>query len=544
MGDVIHGLQDFEWKRLHVLQIGLGTCSTVVENLANSCNSCGTVAWLLEAASNNSPSLLTVGVEPIPDHLAKLRPFLKSLPNTALVEAAIVRHGSATTIHGITDDKYQRCLAMLDDADVPEFERLCTYLRNMSCVGQDHPDFKIFSSQLYADFNIKLDTEPINVKTFTFGGLARSLRFVGAEILLIDAEGYDCQILQSMIEYCAEVGDARCWPDVIQFETLGHSDKIEQDYAERNMIRALKNSGYMVACYGNDTQLIKITALQEEARLEQWVNMLRCERCGNEGISGMPFKVCKGVGLYCYSCGFLHHMFGETVWSWEILHASPGVMGLATDGRHLCVLGCDGVTYKWVRNAWICAGGLCKQIAVASDVFEIWGITSAGGLARSSLEPERQWTCVVDAPTLQHVSVSGDGHQVWCLDRNCGIHMYLPMQAKWLNIDGKMKQISVTADGQHVWGVNIYDQVFYRPGLLGSWVQVSGKFHQISVSADGWHVWGVNDYEQLYYRCGLDGHWNYITGSKVRQVCVSSDGSQVWCLCAHLHVWVCHLWSS
>lgn len=320
MGDVTHGLQNFEWQRLHVLQIGLGTFGTVVENLANSCNSCGTVAWLLEAASNKSHTLLTVGVEPMPHHLARLRPFLGSLPNTALVEAAIVCHSGATTIHGITEDKYQSCLAMLDVADVPRFESLSVYLRNMSCVGQEHPEFEKYNSHLRALFNVKIDSEPIDIKTFTFGALARTLRFIGAEVLLIDAEGYDCQILQSMIEYCNEVGDARCWPDVIQFETLGHSDKVEQDDVERKMVRALENSGYIVACYGNDTQLVKFAALQEEARLEKWVNMLRCQRCGSEGTSGMPFSLCCGLGLYCDGCAFLYKMFGETVWKLK-LHA-------------------------------------------------------------------------------------------------------------------------------------------------------------------------------------------------------------------------------
>ena len=48
------------------------------------------------------------------------------------------------------------------------------------------------------------------------------LNFRGTDVLMIDAEGHDCQILQSMIDHCETAGDDSLWPDVIQFETMGH----------------------------------------------------------------------------------------------------------------------------------------------------------------------------------------------------------------------------------------------------------------------------------------------------------------------------------
>ena len=55
------------------------------------------VAWLLEAASDSSNSLRCAGVEPVREHLERLRPLLDTLPNAALVEAAVVRQGQEAT---------------------------------------------------------------------------------------------------------------------------------------------------------------------------------------------------------------------------------------------------------------------------------------------------------------------------------------------------------------------------------------------------------------------------------------------------------------
>ena len=71
----------------------------------------------------------------------------------------------------------------------------------------------------------------------TYGGLADLLQFSGTELLVIDAEGHDCQILESMIEYCQQ--NSHVWPDIICFETLGHSDRIDGPAAEESMVRSL-----------------------------------------------------------------------------------------------------------------------------------------------------------------------------------------------------------------------------------------------------------------------------------------------------------------
>ena len=86
---VTHGCSDFHGRRLHVLQIGLGTFATFVQNVAETDQRYAAIDWLLLAASNKSPQLRAVGVEPVSEHVDRLVPHLTSLPNVALVKAAV-----------------------------------------------------------------------------------------------------------------------------------------------------------------------------------------------------------------------------------------------------------------------------------------------------------------------------------------------------------------------------------------------------------------------------------------------------------------------
>ena len=78
----VYGNRDFQGQRLNVLQIGLGTYGTFLQNLAYPDQAHMSIAWLLKAVSDRSNSLLGVGVEPVPEHIGTLRPCLADLPNT------------------------------------------------------------------------------------------------------------------------------------------------------------------------------------------------------------------------------------------------------------------------------------------------------------------------------------------------------------------------------------------------------------------------------------------------------------------------------
>eukprot|EP00416_Gambierdiscus_australes_P036649 CAMPEP_0171105732 /NCGR_PEP_ID=MMETSP0766_2-20121228/63315_1 /TAXON_ID=439317 /ORGANISM="Gambierdiscus australes, Strain CAWD 149" /LENGTH=321 /DNA_ID=CAMNT_0011566663 /DNA_START=11 /DNA_END=973 /DNA_ORIENTATION=- len=279
---VITGVHDFDQKRLNMLQIGLGTFGTFVQNLTCPSEIYPNVSWLLEASSDSSPGLLAVGVEPVPEHIGRLRPLLQHLPRACLVQAAVGRRNQTVDVHAITRDSYEKYTQTVRPAELKMFDDMVLYLRNMSCVGQAHPEFGRFSMQLEARCGVKVEPQPIQARAVTYGVLARVLRFSGVEVLLVDAEGCDCRILQSMIDHCTQWDNIKAWPDVIQFETMGHSNWMA-DSSSRNMeaetCRALESHGYVVACYGSDTQLVRLSALASEPRLQRWVETFRCDQC-------------------------------------------------------------------------------------------------------------------------------------------------------------------------------------------------------------------------------------------------------------------------
>jgi hypothetical protein len=66
-----------------------------------------------------------------------------------------------------------------------------------------------------------------------------------------------------MIDHCSKAGRDHRWPDIIQFEAMGHSDKIDGEGSELADIRALAARGYTIAHWSpGDTQMVRTTALQ------------------------------------------------------------------------------------------------------------------------------------------------------------------------------------------------------------------------------------------------------------------------------------------
>ena len=106
----VHGLKQYKFRRLNVLQIGLGTFGTFFQNLAQPGEDEPFITWLLDTCSNKSKSLFGVGVEPVTEHVARLSPTLKELPNATLVEAAIGMRDETVKIHAVTKDFMDCCL--------------------------------------------------------------------------------------------------------------------------------------------------------------------------------------------------------------------------------------------------------------------------------------------------------------------------------------------------------------------------------------------------------------------------------------------------
>ena len=73
---------------------------------------------------------------------------------------------------------------------------------------------------------------------WTWQRLLQRCNFSSCEVLLIDAEGYDAKILRSVVKHCRSHPGS--WPDLIQFESMGHADSIEGKGAEWGAIELLK----------------------------------------------------------------------------------------------------------------------------------------------------------------------------------------------------------------------------------------------------------------------------------------------------------------
>ena len=60
------------------------------------------------------------------------------------------------------------------------------------------------------------------------------------EVLHIDAEGADCEILESMGEFCCQGGGGRRWPRIIKFETRGFANTLFNPEKEDQTIGLLQ----------------------------------------------------------------------------------------------------------------------------------------------------------------------------------------------------------------------------------------------------------------------------------------------------------------
>ena len=86
------------------------------------------------------------------------------------------------------------------------FEAAVLYLHNMSCVDQVNPFAKSCIEVINNNFGVDSAMEPLNVAVITYGHLHEMLNCSETGLLLIDAEGHDCRILRSMIDYCTNKG--------------------------------------------------------------------------------------------------------------------------------------------------------------------------------------------------------------------------------------------------------------------------------------------------------------------------------------------------
>jgi len=531
--NVVYGKQYFYQKKLNMLQIGLGTFSTFVQNFTCPEEVHPTVSWLLDATSDKSNGLLAVGVEPVPEHVSRLVPKLKHLRNSALVQAAVTRQDEEQIeVHVITQDSYEKHAQAMRPAELQAFDDMVMFLRNMSCVGQAHPEFSRFNALLVATCGVKVEMQPIRARAISYGALVQKLGFSGVEVLLIDAEGYDCKILQSMIDHCSLPGNQQAWPELIQFETMGHSNRMGNGSAkdlENEMCSTLEHFGYVVVCGGKDTQLIRLSALEAEPRLQRWVDTFWCHRCKEWSRAGIPYSNNKAEGNLCKHCTRLFQ-------AWQVLPGNPRLSTLTTNG--LLVWGVDfhGRACCCRNGRWEYSGNNLLCISVSRDESLILGLNTSGQVMQCSNWNSSRWHELPGSPRLLSISVAGDSWRVWGVDFNGQVWVYLRESTSWEEMSGRLDQVSISWNGRDVWGVNSYDEVYYRSGIYGLWNLADGKLKKVSVSADGRHLWGLDEWNQVFWTCTYNMSWIRVPGSLV-DVCASEYGMKVWGIDKAGYVW-------
>ncbi len=284
----VFGLQvNFGGKRVNVVQVGLGTNSTFMQNLAGEPHEWDSnTAWLMETVVEKRAERITgVGVEPVEEHLrALLNGPMRRLPRVALVQAALGEvEKEGACVHALTPSARDVLMQKVPRRHRRELSRNLEFLLNMSCIGQEHPDFGAYSQWIHDAFGVDVKLASLQTDIWSYGRLAGELNFRGCELLIVDTEGHDAMVLRSMIkhclaEQCSSGGDA--WPDVIQFETMGHCDRVEGWGTEWAAIEALEGQGYILIHYSHcNTQLDLERRLETKAKLEKWVAKFTCGKC-------------------------------------------------------------------------------------------------------------------------------------------------------------------------------------------------------------------------------------------------------------------------
>ena len=238
----------FEHERINFVQIGLGTNSTFVHNLAGQDSDWdNNVEWLMAAMRQRDPLLVRgIAVEPVSELVKELSLTVKKLPYVELVEVAMGEHDCpGVDIQVFSVQERDDLLRQVPASRREGLKQRLEYILNMSCIEDVHPWVPEMMQQISKDYDIDLSLSNIKKQktcVWSWQKLQKECKFKGCEVLCIDTEGYDVKILRSLISHCSKNTDE--WPYLIQFETMGHCDRLENRQAEWGVIEELCKYGY------------------------------------------------------------------------------------------------------------------------------------------------------------------------------------------------------------------------------------------------------------------------------------------------------------
>ena len=301
------GCQSFGGRDVHVVQVGLGTNSTFIQNLRGNIEDWNsTIAWMLEVLSEDKPGAIRgVGVEPVLQHVGALQQGLDSaLPNVALVCAALGdRDCDGVDVHVLTKKHHDDLLRSVPEHLRHDLQYHLEYILNMSCVSCGHPDFGVRRNWLYDRYGVWVTLERMPTKMWSWQKLCCEFNFRGCELLIVDTEGHDAAILRSMIVHCQQQENCGvdAWPCVIQFETMSHCDKMEGEGTEWNVIRDLERHGYTMLHFSHhNSHVVRRGVLNSNERVQAWAGSFRCCLCSRRW--GFPYCSDGDAVVYCQQC--------------------------------------------------------------------------------------------------------------------------------------------------------------------------------------------------------------------------------------------------
>ena len=316
---------DFKGAKLNFIQVGLGTYSTFIQNLAGTRDDwCSKIDWLFQTSSEQRPWYVKgISVEPVKDIVETFDYIPGCLPGVQLVNAALGESDdSGVQMYSFSRASRDKVLEHVSPTERKRLHGELEYLLNMSSIGEVHPMFPDLSFDTAKRYNIWLDMDcEHEVDVWSWNKLVRAFNFTGCEVLLIDAEGYDTKILRSLMAHCQEHPES--WPEIIVFETHGHCDRREYAGAEWEMINDLQKQGYLLMSLSDhDTYLVRAQSLEDELRLQKWSRTWYCCACYSRAI---PYYSVK-QGSFCKECfDFLTErkeinnlaLLGRTHWQWR-----------------------------------------------------------------------------------------------------------------------------------------------------------------------------------------------------------------------------------
>jgi len=162
-----------------------------------------------------------------------------------------------------------------------------------------HPLLPQICCNIAREFNVEVKVESRAADVWTWSRLQNSCNFRGCEVLVVDTEGYDAQILRSLIEHCRWYQND--WPRLIQFETMGHCDILEGHGAEWQVIGSLEAEGYRLIGYSyfNSHLAREQDVQQPDAKMLDWLQSWKCDSCSR--CWAFPY-ITENSGVFCRQC--------------------------------------------------------------------------------------------------------------------------------------------------------------------------------------------------------------------------------------------------